>query len=67
MRWPLSLETPGKWLLGSERDSLENVWGFFWYLGDQWVVFTTLELFRKRGVMLPILAIGLTSWRKLQC
>lgn len=49
------------------RESPDDVWDFFCYLGDQWIVFTPLEFFRKRGVMLPTLAIGLTSWRRLQC
>lgn len=66
MRWPLSLETPGKWLLGSGRDSLEDTWAFFWYLGDQLTVFTPLVFSGKGGVMLVTPGIGLTSRRRPQ-
>jgi hypothetical protein len=59
MRWPVFGNT---WEMAPGiRESPENVWEFFCYLGDQWIVFTHLEFFRKRGVMLPNLVIGLTS------
>lgn len=34
MKPPLSLEKPGKWLLGKGTDFLEGAWALFWFLGD---------------------------------